>query len=159
MTQRGFIATGWLYLLGAVAVLALLSGIAYKIRESGKESVRLEWALANQKEKERQGREAAIRNTVTDKQEAAHATALASLDVRYRAALRGVRVPAVNNQAPPLSQVAASLGCPDRQSDTAERLAVLEEGVLGLLERGDKAIARTIVCKQWIEEQQKVVVE
>lgn len=35
------------YGLVALAVLGMLGGIGYKIRESGKESVRLEWAEAN----------------------------------------------------------------------------------------------------------------
>ena len=42
------------YALVALAVLGTLSGIAYKIRESGKDSVRAEWneAIATQREEE-----------------------------------------------------------------------------------------------------------
>ena len=47
--QRGQIL---LYLLAGIAALAMLSGIAYKIRESGKDAVRLEWAEANRKARE-----------------------------------------------------------------------------------------------------------
>ena len=35
------------YLVLALAILAMLSGIAWKIRESGKDAIRVEWAAAN----------------------------------------------------------------------------------------------------------------
>ena len=35
------------YLLAGVAALAMLTGIGYKVRESGKDSVRVEWQAAN----------------------------------------------------------------------------------------------------------------
>ena len=157
--SRGFIATGWLYLLGAIAVLAMLSGIAYKIRESGKDAIRLEWADANRKEKARLDREAALRNSITDKREAENATAYADLDARYRAALLGLRKPPVNGEAKPLSRAATVLACPDRQADVAGRLERLEEGILGLLERGDKAIRRSITCRDWLQDQIAVKVQ
>ena len=49
--QRGSIL---LYAVAAIAILGILSGIAYKIRESGKDSVRVEWAAANAKAQEQQ---------------------------------------------------------------------------------------------------------
>ena len=44
MNQRGSIL---LYAVLALAILGVLSGIGYKIRESGKDAVRVEWAEAN----------------------------------------------------------------------------------------------------------------
>ena len=158
--QRGMIQMNLIaYGLIAIAILALLSGIAYKIRESGKDAIRLEWAEANRAEKERQERERETRNTITEKREAENATAYADLDRRYRAALLGVRVqPGSNPEAPPLSAAAGVIACPDRQADAARRLERLEAGVLGLLERGDRAIVRSETCRAWLGEQMKVEV-
>lgn len=47
-----------LYLVLALAILATLAGLAYKIRESGKESVRLEWAAANEKARQEEAAKA-----------------------------------------------------------------------------------------------------
>ena len=146
-----------LYGLIALAVLGTLSGIAYKIRESGKESVRLEWAEANRKQEEANRREAAERDKITKTNEAENAKRHANLDARYRAALRGLRDKSGGDSAAkPLSAAASILACPDRQADAAGRLERLEEGILGLLERGDKAIARTITCYNWLNDQAKV---
>lgn len=155
MRERGFGLLG--YLLAGLAILATLSGIAYSIRESGKDAIRVEWAEANRKERERLDREATVRTGITEKREAENATAYAELDARYRAALLRLRAkPSGNGEAKPLSQAASVIACPDRQADVAGRLERLEEGILGLLERGDKAIARTVTCKAWLEEQVKV---
>ena len=145
------------YLVLVLAILATLSGIAWKIRESGKDAIRLEWAEANRKERDRLDREAVLRNGITEKREAENATAYANLDARYRAALIGLRDKSRSDgKAQPLSQAASILACPDRQADVAGRLERLEVGVLGLLERGDKAIARTITCYNWLNDQAKV---
>ena len=62
LRQRGFGLI--VYAVLALAILGTLSGIAYKIRESGKDSVRLEWESANRKAQEEQAaREAAARKT------------------------------------------------------------------------------------------------
>ena len=159
VSHKGFIATGYLYLIGGIVVIAMLSGIAYKIRESGKDAIRLEWADANRKEKERLDRERDVRNSITDKREAEHATDAADRDARYRAALLGLRKPAVNGEAKPLSQAATVVACPSRQANVAGGLERLEEGILGLLERGDKAIARSITCRDWLQDQAKVKVQ
>lgn len=152
--QRGQIL---LYAIAAIVILGILSGIAYEIRESGKDAIRLEWGEANRKQTERNQIEAAARNLITDKREAENATNYATLDARYRAALRGLRKPATGDgAAKPLSQAAGLIACPSGQADVAGRLERLEEGVLGLLERGDRAIARTITCKAWLEDQAKV---
>ena len=42
------------YGLIALAMLWALGGLGYKVRESGKESVRLEWAKANEEARERE---------------------------------------------------------------------------------------------------------
>ena len=49
LTQRGFALTGLAYLFGAIALLGMLGTAVWKIRESGKDVVRLEWAAANLK--------------------------------------------------------------------------------------------------------------
>ncbi len=72
MRQRGSIL---LYGLLALAILTTLSGIAYAIRESGKESVRVEWAAANAKaaaeaEAARKTREAEARKSIVALQNA-----------------------------------------------------------------------------------------
>ncbi len=100
----------------------------------------------------------ADRKAISDKKEAYHAKRYAALDARYRLAVTAARVrpgPADpgSGQVQPLSSAAAILGCPDRSADIASRLADLEVGILGLIERGDKAIERTVTCKGWIDEQ------
>lgn len=60
MNQRGTIL---IYLLAGIAILAILSGIAYKIRESGKNEVRLEWAEANRLQREAEAKQAAAAAT------------------------------------------------------------------------------------------------
>lgn len=50
MKQRGFSLI--VYAVLALAVLGALSGIAWKIRESGKDVIRLEWAEANRRAEE-----------------------------------------------------------------------------------------------------------
>lgn len=156
MNQRGSII---IYTVLALAILATLSGIAYKIRESGKDAIRLEWAEANKTERERLDREREVRNTITDKREAEHATNQANSAADFRAELLRLRKQQVHGEAQPLSAAAAVITCPGRQADVAERLASLEEGILGLLERGNKAIIRTVACKSWLDDQIKVNVK
>ena len=155
MNERGSII---LYGLIALAVLGTLSGISWKIRESGKDAIRVEWAAANEKERARLAREATARDTITAKKEADNAKRYSTLDARYRAAIAGLRKPTGDGQAKPLSAAASVLSCPDRSADVAGRLERLEEGILGLLERGDRAIARTITCRDWLNDQGKVSV-
>lgn len=61
MNQRGFGLIAYLVL--GLAILATLSGIAYKIRESGKDAIRLEWAEANRAQREREAKQAAAAAT------------------------------------------------------------------------------------------------
>lgn len=162
MKQRGFVIPPFVlqflpYILAAIAIAAALAWLHRSVKESGRAEIRAEWAEANRKEKERQERERIVRNDITDKQEAAHATQYADLDRRYRAALIGVREqPGSNREAAPLSSAAGLAQCPDGQANLARGLAALEEGVLGLLERGDRAIVRTETCRAWLAEQMKV---
>jgi len=96
------------------------------------------------------------RQKLSDKQEQDNAKRFATQAARYRAALVAARVPRSDpdsSEAQPLSAAATQLGCPDRQPDVAGRLATLEEGILGLLQRGDVAIERTVTCKRWLDEQ------
>jgi O-acetyl-ADP-ribose deacetylase (regulator of RNase III) len=51
MKQRGSILV---YGILALAILAMLGGIAYKIRESGKDAVRLEWREAVEAQKQQE---------------------------------------------------------------------------------------------------------
>ena len=60
MNERGSII---LYGLIALAVLGTLSGIAYKIRESGKDAIRVEWAEANRAQRERDAKQASTAAT------------------------------------------------------------------------------------------------
>ena len=60
MRQRGSIL---LYAILALAILAALSGIAYKIRESGKDAIRVEWAEANRLQREAEAKQAATAST------------------------------------------------------------------------------------------------
>lgn len=144
------------YAILGLAILMTLSGIAYKIRESGKDAIRVEWAAANAAEEARKAEEKKQRDTLTAKREAENAKAYDKLNARYRAALTGLRQSPGDGQAKPLSAAASELACPDRQADAAGRLERLEIGVLGLLERGDKAIVRSETCRAWLTEQGQV---
>ena len=96
------------------------------------------------------------RKVISIKQEADNAKRYASLDARYRAAVAAARMSGNNSSSSTtesLSSAAAVISRTDRPLDLAGRLAGLEEGILGLLQRGDKAIERTITCKAWIDEQ------
>ena len=96
------------------------------------------------------------RQTISAKKEAENAKRYDALTARYRAALTAARVSdslAGSGEAKPLSSAAAGLNCPNGQPDTAGKLADLEVGILALLERGDRAIERTITCKGWTDEQ------
>ena len=96
------------------------------------------------------------RQTISAGKEADHAKRYASQDARYRAAVAAARLSNANSGSggsEPLSNAAAGLNCPNGQPDVAGKLAELEVGILALLERGDKAIERTITCKAWIDEQ------
>ena len=160
MRQRGMIPLNLIaYGLIALAIIAAMSGIAWKIRESGKDAIRVEWAKANADERARLERERTTRNTITEKHEATNATAYADLDRRYRAALLGVRIESRGDtQAKSLSAAAGIARCPDGSANLAHGLAALEERILGLLERGDRAIARSETCRAWLTEQLKVEV-
>lgn len=50
MKQHGFGILA--YLLAGIALVGMLSGLAWKIRESGKDAIRLEWGEANRKAEE-----------------------------------------------------------------------------------------------------------
>lgn len=112
---------------------------------------------AAQREADRLKRE---RNNITANLEKEHAKEYKELSDKYAAAradLGRVRNGgAGSGETKPLSAAAVTLACPDRQADAARRLERLEAGVLGLLERGDKAILRTIGCKVWLDEQMAV---
>lgn len=58
MRQRG-IATGWLYLIGILAIIGSLTWIAAKIKESGRAEIRLEWAEANRLQREAEAKKSA----------------------------------------------------------------------------------------------------
>ena len=64
-----------IYAVLALAILGTLSGIAYKIREGGKESVRLEWAEANRIARAAEEKKA---------QAAATKTEAVRVEIRYR---------------------------------------------------------------------------
>lgn len=162
--QRGSI------IVYAALALAILAGIGALIWwadaniatsagvRKGETNITAKWEKANRLETERLERERLTRNAITQKQEAADATRYADLDSRYRAALLVSlrRQPAGNGQAEPLSAAAGQLACPDRQADAARGLERLEGGVLALLERGDRAIARTETCRAWLTGQMNV---
>ena len=64
-----------LYAVLALAILGTLSGIAYKIRESGKDAVRVEWAEANRLARAAEEKKA---------QAAATKTEAVRVEIRYR---------------------------------------------------------------------------
>lgn len=72
-----------IYGIVALSILGTLAGIGYKIRESGKESVRLEWAEANSAAR---AAEAAKAATAADKKEKSDAKA----KIVYRTITRDV---------------------------------------------------------------------
>ena len=163
MTQRGFIQLsllGW----GAVAAGVVILGLTVVLKV---QTARLEASQsafsAFKAQVEQEGKAAEKqrlqdildRKAISDKKEAEDAKRYAALGVKYRAAVAAARLPNSpgSGETQPLSSAAAVISCPDRQPDLAGRLAELETGVLEILERGDKAIARTITCKSWLDEQ------
>ena len=66
---------GIAYLFGALAILGTLATIGYRIRESGKDSVRLEWAEANREARAAEEKKA---------QAAATKTEAVRVEIRYR---------------------------------------------------------------------------
>lgn len=97
--------------------------------------------------------EEAQRNAISKQKEAAYGQRIKDLSTRYADARRLLDANTGGGQTSSLSSAATIISCPDRQADTAGRLERLESGVLALLERGDKAIERTIACKGWLDEQ------
>ena len=99
----------------------------------------------------------ADRNEISKRKEQDHEKRIQTLDAKYAAALTAARrvLPAntLGRETQPLSSAATVISCPDRQADIAGGLADLEVGVLGLLKRGETAIERTALCKEWIDEQ------
>lgn len=61
-----------MYALAALAILATLSGIAYRIYQAGADSVRVEWAEANRLQRESEAKKA---NEAATKLEVRHAKA------------------------------------------------------------------------------------
>jgi hypothetical protein len=102
-------------------------------------------------------RDTAERKNISIKQEAESEKRYETLDAKYHAALAIARgVPNTNpggGQAQPLSSATPLLSCPSGSTDVARGLEQLEVGVLALLDRGNKAIARTTTCKSWLNEQ------
>ncbi len=153
--------TMWIYV--GVGVLVLALGTAVKVQSSRLESckeahaqfVATVKAAGDAAEAARQ-KDILDRKDISTKQEADNAKRYATQDARYRAALAAARVSGSNTsggEAKPLSSAATVISSPSGQPDLAGRLASLEEGVLVLLQRGDRAIERTITCKAWIDEQ------
>lgn len=152
--------------LGVAIVIALLS-VAVYVQTERLRAVKAEYgafvaqtkAIGEAAEAKRQ-QDIKDRAAISAKQESDHVVRYSSLDAKYRAALAVARrVPNANSgssQAKPLSDAAAVISCPDRQADTAGRLERLEVGVLALLDRGNKAIERTVTCKDWIDQQTAV---
>jgi hypothetical protein len=71
--QRGFSLI--IYAVLALAILGTLAGISYKIRESGKDAIRVEWAAANAAAREEEAKQAAAAATKTE---------VARVEIRYR---------------------------------------------------------------------------
>lgn len=94
------------------------------------------------------------RAVISTKKETDHGQRIATLDAKYRAALIRLRDKHPGSgEAKPLSSAATELNCANGQSDITGGLDRLEIGILALLERGDRAIERTVTCKSWIDEQ------
>ena len=149
--QRGLaflplLAANWQ--LVAIGLLVAAAGAyALHCEHVKKDRAAIIATMEAQLEKNRQ--EAITRDNISKQKEADHAKRYAALDRKYAAA----RLSAHSGQAESLSAAAAILSCPDRQADVAGGLANLESGILALLERGDRAIERTVTCKAWLDGQ------
>ena len=160
--QRGFLPFA-LYGVIAAGVVILGLGIALKVQSSRLDAVKAEYAgfqaqvkSAGEIAQAQADREKADRAAITKKQEAENAIKYKDLSDKYAAARRMLNANPGGGQAKPLSDAAPLISCSDRQADTAGRLERLEAGILNLTERGDKAIQRTIDCRNWLVDQQAV---
>lgn len=62
-----------------------------------------------------------------------------------------------NRQASTLAERTSGLSCPDRGAELAAVMGRLEDGVIPILKSRDQAINRTIACKAYLEELQKIL--
>lgn len=93
---------------------------------------------------------------ITDEKEASHVSEVARINADYAAERKRLLDRSRSSGVRTLSISATIAGCPDGRADLAKGLDTLEGGILTLLERGDKAIARSKIASDWIREQQKV---
>jgi hypothetical protein len=152
---RGFIAlglVGWIAVAGGAALLLSWGAVYVQTqRLDAAEGEIAAFRAMSKAQEEFNKQQAELRDRLTQKQEAEYEARIADISARYKR----VREPG-GSQLPRLSDAAAVISCPDRQADVAGGLVRLESGVLALLERGDKAIERTMSCKGWIEGQRLV---
>ena len=157
--QRGFAFLPFLlanWQMIAIAGLALIVGGYYLHCEHVKKD-RDNIIAKQEAQLEKNRQEAITRDNISKQNEADNAKRYAALNAKYADARK--RLSAHSGQAESLSAAAAILNCPNRQADLTGGLERLEGGILTLLERGDKAIERTITCRAWIEDQMKVKVD
>jgi hypothetical protein len=152
--MKGFITGPLLYVIAGMGAALLLSWGAVAVQTYRLDAAEGEIAAfraMSKAQEEFNKQQAELRDRLTQKQEAEYEARIADITARYKR----VRDPG-SSPVPRLSDAAAVISCPDRQADVAGGLAELESGVLALLERGDKAIERTMSCKGWIEGQRLV---
>lgn len=157
--QAGFV----LYAaLGALLVISLL-GIALKVQTARLDASKAKYEAfvtqvkaAGEIAQAKADREKANRKAITASQEKENAKKYNDLSDKYAAARRLLNSRAGSGETKPLSAAASIIACPDRQADAAGRLERLEAGILNIIERGDKAILRTIDCKAWLDGQMAI---
>ena len=153
----------FLYKWIAIGAVILLLGIGLKIQTARLDAVKKEYAefvakvkAIGEAQEAKNKAEEEQRNTISKRKEVDYGKRIKDLSAKYADARRLLDANSGSSQVGPLSAAASIISCPDRQADTAGRLERLESGVLAILERGDKAIERTIACKGWLDEQTAV---
>lgn len=139
------------YGLIALAILGAIGTGVYKVRESGKESVRLEWAEANKKAAEAAAAKDEENRKAKEKADVANAKTkrdLAGLYDAYRS-LRDQRRGSLLPEAAPGSASPERITFDRKGFDNA--LSGFDSGVTGLLKEGDSAIVDLDTAKRWAQ--------
>jgi len=147
--------------IAAFALLFALTALFYSLWQGKVKEFAAYQATVEQIGKaaaEEQTRLETKRDAITKQKEAAYGLKYQDLSARYADARKRLRDQnAGSDNVRPLSSAASSSACPDGQAKLAGGLEQLEGEILGLLERGDRAIERTELCRDWLTDQTSVV--